>query len=62
MQRHVGRLFEELLCAHEAGLVSAPAYMADLNLEIAEARYALSVAVLRDVAVLRAALGDRPEG
>jgi hypothetical protein len=36
--------------------------MDDLDRELAEAGYAFTVAVLRDVAMLRAALGDRPKG
>jgi hypothetical protein len=62
MRRHLGLLLEEQLCAQEEGLGNDRAYMDDLGRELVEARYTFTVAVLRDVAILRAALGERPEG
>jgi hypothetical protein len=62
MRRRVGRLLEERLCASEAGLGCDPAYTKDLDEKLVEACYTFTVAVLRDVAVLRGTLGERPEG
>lgn len=51
-------LGEERVLAHEAGLDTDRAYMADLEDEIAQARCAYTGAVVTEIAMLRARLDD----
>jgi hypothetical protein len=51
----LARLAEERVCARECGLSRDPAYMADLELEMAETRCAYAGAVALQLALLRAA-------
>jgi hypothetical protein len=55
----LSRLAEERLCARDVGLDRDRAYMADLELEVAEASCAYAGAAVLQLAALRAALSGR---
>jgi hypothetical protein len=57
IRRHLGILAEERVLAHECGLDDDPAYMADLESEIAATRAAYVGEAVTEIASLRAALG-----
>jgi hypothetical protein len=55
-------LAEERISARACGLANDPSYIEDLELEVAETRFALSAAVVLQIALLRASLVGRHQG
>jgi hypothetical protein len=62
VRQHLMLLGEERVLAQEAGLAHDPAYMADLEDEIATFRSAYMGAVITEIAMLRARLDGPLEG
>jgi hypothetical protein len=62
LRSRLATLAEERLCAKEVGLDCDPAYMADLNLEVAETRAGYQGAAILQLAALRGALDGRGQG
>ena len=62
VRTHLMLLAEERVLAFENGLGSDPAYMADLELEIATTREAYIGAAVTEIAVLRSELGGKNHG
>jgi len=62
MQTHLQELEAERALALMEGLGSSPAYMADLDDEIAATRHAYIAAAVTEIAVLRADLSGPLEG
>ena len=62
VRQHLMLLHEERVLAHEAGLDHDPAYMADLDDEIAAYRSAYVGAAVTELALLRADLDGRNQG
>jgi hypothetical protein len=62
VRQHLMLLHEERVLAHEAGLDHDPAYMSDLDDEIAAYRAAYVGAAVTELALLRADLDGRNHG
>ena len=62
VRNHLMLLAEERVLAFENGLGTDPAYMADLELEIATTREAYAGAAVTEIAVLQAELGGKNHG
>jgi hypothetical protein len=62
VRTHLMLLAEERVLAFENGLGSDPAYMADLELEIATAREAYIGAAVTEIAVLQSELSGKNHG
>ena len=59
---HLNDLHHERALAQEAGLALQPAYMADLDQEIALTQAAYIGAAVTEIATLRGLLSGRPQG
>ena len=62
LRSHLGRLTAERLDASETALVDNEAYMADLEAEIAQARYVYTMLAVTEIASLRAELAGPQVG
>lgn len=62
IRNHLMLLAEERVLAHENGLGTDPAYMADLEGEIATTRETYIGAAVTEIAALRAELSGKNEG